>query len=211
MNTRGYRQGARADAAADKTRRIVDATLELFVERPFEQVTLNAVAERAGVGLQTVIRRAGSKDGLVRMTSEWVGPQVAADLGEPTSADPATVAAAFARHYERWALLTERTLHQADVSPTMAEFAAGGRRAHRQWISAAFEPVLGGLDPHRRKLTHARLVAVTGVEVWLVLRRDESLSHDDARSAVADLISGVLSAPTTVSNASTATTAEDLS
>jgi AcrR family transcriptional regulator len=193
MKTRPYQQAARADAAADKTQRIIEAGLELFLERPFPQVTLNAVADRAGVGLQTLIRRAGTKDGLVRLVSEWVGPQVAADLGEPSSADPAVVAAAFARHYERWALVTERTLTQAEVSPTMAAYAEGGRRAHRTWISTAFARVLDDLAPPRRRQLHARLVAVTGVELWLVLRRDEGLSLHDTRSAVADLISGVLS------------------
>jgi AcrR family transcriptional regulator len=193
MKTRTYQQGARAEAAADKTRRIIEAALELFVERPFDAVTLNAVAERADVGLQTVIRRAGTKDGLATLVSEWVGPQVAADLGEPATSDPEQVADAFARHYERWARLTERTLHQADVSPTMADFAERGRQAHRQWVATAFAPVLADLPTERRKQLHARLVAVTGVELWLVLRRDEGLSNLDSRSAVADLVSGVLS------------------
>ncbi len=195
MKTRTYQQGARADAAADKTRRIIDATLELFVERPFDQVTLNAVAERADVGLQTVIRRAGTKDGLIRLVSEWVGPQVAADLGEPSSADPVRVAEAFGRHYERWARVTERTLHQSEVSPTMADYAEGGRRAHRQWLATAFAPVLDALPAPARKQLHARLVAVTGVELWLVLRRDEGLSLRETTSAVAELLSGVLSRP----------------
>jgi AcrR family transcriptional regulator len=193
MNTRAYQQVARADAAADKTQRIIEAGLELFVERPFDQVTLNAVAERAGVGLQTLIRRAGTKDGLAKLVSDWVGPQVAADLGEPSSADPALVAGAFARHYERWALVTERTLTQAEVSPTMAAYAEGGRRAHRQWVATAFASVLDDLPRVRRTQVQARLVAVTGVELWLVLRRDEGLSLHDTTSAVADLISGVLS------------------
>jgi AcrR family transcriptional regulator len=192
-STREYKQGARADAAAENTRRILDAALALFVERPFDQVTLNAVAERAGVGVQTLIRRVGTKDGLVRMVSDWVGPQVAADLGEPESADPEQVAAAFARHYERWAVVTERSLHQAEASPTMAEYAERGRQAHRGWVATAFADVLAAQPARRRKRVHAQLVAVTGVEVWLILRRDQGLSLSDTRSALAGLISGVLS------------------
>src|SRR5215207_4522552 len=131
--TRPYRQQRRAAAAEANTERIMRAALELFRERPFEQITLAAVAERAGVGVQTVIRRVGSKDGLVRAAHEWIVPQVLADRGTPASADPDEVAAALERHYERWGDLSERTLKQEEASPAIAENAAAGRRGHRAW------------------------------------------------------------------------------
>src|SRR5438874_3100195 len=99
---RPYHQRTRAAGAEANTERILRAAHDLFLERPFDQVTLAAVAERAGVGLQTLIRRVGTKDGLARAVNAWIEPQVAADRGAPDSADPAQVAAAIARHYERW-------------------------------------------------------------------------------------------------------------
>jgi AcrR family transcriptional regulator len=193
--TRPYRQRRRARAAEDRTERILAAALELFAERPFAQITLAAVAERAGVGLQTLIRRVGTKDGLARAVNAWVAPQIAADRGAPSSADPATVAAAIARHYERWGEVTERTVRQADASPALAEQAEGGRRAHREWVAAAFAEPLAARPPAARARLHARLVAVCGVELWNVLRRDEALAFADARDAVADLIAASLSSP----------------
>ena len=89
--------------------------------------------------MQTLIRRVGTKDGLARAVNEWVTPQVAAARGEPACAPTrATVAAALARHYERWGGSADRTLRQQDASPALAEAAAGGRRAHREWVEAAF-------------------------------------------------------------------------
>jgi len=190
--TRTYRQTTRARATRQTTERVLQAAHDLFLRLPFDQVTFNAVATEAGVGVQTVIRRFGTKDGLARAVGDWVAPQVAANLGEPVSGDPAQVAGAFARHYERWALLTERTLHQQDASPVLAEQAEGGRRAHRAWVAAAFAPRLGALGPDARRQTLARLVAVTGVELWLVLRRDEGLEHDEACAALTDLMRAVL-------------------
>lgn len=189
---RGYTQTARADAAEERTRRILEAALELFVEVPYDQLTLNAVAERAGVGLQTVIRRSGGKDGLIAMVADWVGPQVGALLGPPDTDDPADVATAFARQYERWALVNERTYQQRDASPALAEYAESGRVRHRQWIATAFDARLRSLPTRQRKTTLARLVAVTGVELWLVLRRDEGLSHAAATEAMRDLIAACL-------------------
>ena len=193
MKTRTYHQGARAAAAAERTERIRTATLELFLERPYDQITLASVAERAGVGLQTLIRRVGTKDGLIELVNEWIGPQVAANLGPPTSSDPATVAAAFARHYDRWALLTDRTLRQTDTSPILAATAEGGRKAHRAWISAAFADRLERLPTDQRRRLRARLVGVCGVELWLVLTREEGLSPAEARDTVTDLIAAALS------------------
>ncbi len=193
--TRTYRQAARAEATARNTERIVTAALELFVERPFEQVTLAAVAERAGVGLQTVVRRVGTKDGLVEAVNAWVMPEAAASLGPPDSPDPRTVAAAFRRHYERWGRIIERTLHQEESSPALAANAEAGRVAHRTWVGAAFASVLDPLPAPHRRVLHARLVAVTGVEVWRLLTAHEHLGPDEAENAVCALVAAVVAAP----------------
>jgi AraC-like DNA-binding protein len=50
---------ARARSAAETADRILDATVELFVEMPCSQITLATLASRAGVTVQTVIRRFG--------------------------------------------------------------------------------------------------------------------------------------------------------
>jgi hypothetical protein len=97
-----------------------------------------------------------------------------------------------ARHYERWGEATDRTLRQQDASPALAEAAAAGRAAHREWIEAAFAARLRGLDPDERRRRVARLAAVCGVELWLVLRRDGGLSVAEARDAVADLVASSL-------------------
>jgi AcrR family transcriptional regulator len=193
---RAYHQTMRAAGAEANTERILRAAHDLWLERPYDQITLNAVAERAGVGVQTLIRRVRTKDGLARAVNAWVGPQIATDRGDAaaTRGDPPAVAAAIARHYERWGESTDRMLRQEHVSPALADAAAAGRVAHREWIEAAFAPALAALRPEVRRRLRARLVGVCGVELWHVLRRAERLSVPEARDAVADLISASLSA-----------------
>ena len=193
--TRRYRQRSRAAAAEANTERILHATLDLFGERPFDQITLAAVAERAGVGVQSVIRRFQTKDGLARAAFDWTVPQALADRGEPASAAPAEVAASLSRHYERWGELIDRMLRQEDVSPALAENAEAGRRGHRVWIEAAFAEPLAALPSRARHELAGRLAAVCGVELWLVLRRDNDLSAAQARAAVAHLIEACLASP----------------
>ena len=193
MKTREYTQRARAESAEANTVRILAAALDLFREQPFEKITLNEIARRAGVGVQTVIRRYGSKDGLSRAVNEWMRPQIAELRGTPEGDDPASVADAIARHYERWGDLTERMLSQAQSSPALAEAAEGGRVAHRAWVEDVFAAQLAAsADP---EVLRAKLVAVCGVQFWSVLRGDEGLSEAAAREAVADLITACTKEP----------------
>jgi len=190
--TRTYVQRDRAKAAQANTERIMQAAVDLFAERPFDQLTLGSVAERAGVGLQTVIRRVGTKDGLVRAAAAWVIPQIQELRGEPTGDDPRAVAEAIATQYERWGALTDRMLRQEDASPALAEMAHLGRMNHRAWIEATFAGQLDVLGADERHALRARLVGVTGIELWQVLRSVEGLSPEQATDAVVDLIQACL-------------------
>ena len=66
---RAYRMGARAEAAEETRRRIEGATVALFLERYLDQITLEDIAERAEVSVQTVLRH--WRD---RMHHESAGP-----------------------------------------------------------------------------------------------------------------------------------------
>ena len=57
------RRGRPRRASAGKA--IVDATLELLAERGFQAATIEAIAERAGVGRDTIYRRWSSKEELI--------------------------------------------------------------------------------------------------------------------------------------------------
>jgi AcrR family transcriptional regulator len=57
------RRGRPRDAGARAA--ILDATLELLAERGFHATTMDSIAERAGVGKNTIYRRWSAKDDLV--------------------------------------------------------------------------------------------------------------------------------------------------
>src|SRR4051812_14923428 len=65
MNTaRPYRMQARAAATEATRERILDVALELLLARWYDEVTMAAVAEAAGVSSQTVVNHFGAKDAL---------------------------------------------------------------------------------------------------------------------------------------------------
>lgn len=192
MAGRPYRQQARATAAQERTDRILTAALDLFLELPYEQVTLAAVADRAGVGLQTLIRRVRTKDGLVEAVNGWVVPAITAHRGPPRPFTPEEMAETVCSHYERWGTATERTIKQEDSSPALKAAAEGGRRAHREWVAACYADLLGTLPEPEARGVLARLVTVTGVEAWLVLSRDCGLPPHEVRDSVAHLVLGAV-------------------
>lgn len=181
MKTRPYQQQARAEAAEARTEAILRAATELFLERPFDQITLAGVAERAGVGLQTLIRRFGTKDGLARAVNAFNESRNEGLRGDP-GPDPDAVADALCEHYESWGRVMDRMLRQEEASPALAEAAAAGRANHRAWLRRNFPDL-----PEERI---ARLVGICGVELWLVLRRE--LSAAATRDAVRDLVASTL-------------------
>jgi AcrR family transcriptional regulator len=67
---RPYVMSARAEATARTGERILDAAIDLFWEQPTDRLSLEDVARRADVSVQTVIRRFGGKDGLLAAAGE---------------------------------------------------------------------------------------------------------------------------------------------
>jgi AcrR family transcriptional regulator len=57
-------------AAAATGERILDAAVAVFWQRPVDDIPLEEVARRAGVSLQTVIRRFEGKQGLLAAAAE---------------------------------------------------------------------------------------------------------------------------------------------
>src|SRR3954451_350073 len=97
---RPYTQRRRAAAAEANTERILQAAHDLFEERTWERITFAALAERAGAGAQTIIRRFGTKDGVGRAAARWLTPRIDAAPPVPAAPRTAEIAAALARHYE---------------------------------------------------------------------------------------------------------------
>src|SRR5438045_2091775 len=96
---RPYRMVARAEAAARTGERILDAAVEVFFEDP-ASVSLDEVARRAGVTVQTVIRRFGGREGLLAAAgsreAEKVRRERETEPGDLTGAVHVLVG-----HYER--------------------------------------------------------------------------------------------------------------
>ncbi len=128
--TRGYRMAQRARTTAETGERILDVTTALFLEAPLAQLTLALVAERAGVTVQTVLRRFGDKEGLVAAAAAREFERVRTQRGRAPVGDPAGAVANLSEHYEAAGAMALRLLEDEHVSPTIGEIAEQGRQLH---------------------------------------------------------------------------------
>ena len=185
---RRYQMTARAEAAQSTADGILDAAIELFTEKAFEDVTLDEVAERAGVTKRTVLRRFVSKDQLFltamnHAVDEMVRQRQAAPVGDVPGAVANVV-----EHYERWGTNRLRLLSQEDRTGLVAEHVRGGRGYHRAWVEHVFAPQLAGLRGSARTRRVAALVAITDVYTWKLLRLDLGLSRVETERTLVEMI-----------------------
>ncbi len=179
---------ARADAAAETARRIVNAMQELFAERPYDRITVHAAATRAGVTVQTVLRRFGSKEGLFVAAVREGRAQILAQRGASPVRNPASAMKNLFDHYERWGRTVMRLLEQEERIPQIAAIAREGRRTHAEWVDRVFEPELVRFRGRARSRRRTQLIALTDVYVWKLLRRDLAVPRADAEEVVLGMI-----------------------
>ncbi|HUG17137.1 MAG TPA: helix-turn-helix domain-containing protein [Thermomicrobiales bacterium] len=185
---RGYQMVARAEAAAATAERIMDAAVELFLEQPSDQMRLDEVAARAGVTVQTVLRRFGSKEGLFSATVERESTRVRDERGQVAPGDVQGAIANLVEHYEELGDLVIRLLAEEDRMPGLRMITDRGRALHRDWCQTVFEPFLAPLADADRGRRLAQLVAICDVYTWKLLRRDQGLSRVQTELALVEML-----------------------
>ncbi len=188
LNKRPYQMRARAEAAAETGRRILEAVIELHTERFFDQVSLEDIAERAGVTVQTVIRRFGSKERLIEAATEMANRQVVRQRDQAPVGDIEGAVKNLVDHYEEWGDGVLRLLAQEERVPAFRSVTDAGRALHYQWVERTFAPLLAERTGKARRRLLAELIVICDVHFWKLLRRDLGLSREQTDLAIRETI-----------------------
>jgi AcrR family transcriptional regulator len=183
---------SRAASAEATGQRILDAAEGLFAHLLYDQVSLQAVADRAGVTVQTILRRFGSKDGLFAAVADRRSERIGRARDGAPVGDAAGVVRALVGVYEIWGDAVLILLAQEARAETIRTVTERGRRRHRAWVERDFAPWLGALPPPMRRRRLAQLVAATDLATWKILRRDLGLGREEAEAAMCDLVARLL-------------------
>lgn len=186
---RRYRMRARAAAAALTGDRILRAVLALHLERFHDQITLEAIAQRAAVTVQTVLRRFGSRDQLIEAAARYAEETVVAQRSAAPVGDIDGAVENLLDHYERWGHSALRLLAQEERVPQLRALADRGRETHYTWVDRTFAPFIAGRDRARRR---AAIIAMTDVFVWKVLRLDLRFSRTKTAAVLKDMLQALL-------------------
>ncbi len=189
---RPYRMSARAEASKATGDRVLEAATRLFGARPYDDVSLDDVAVEAGVTVQTLLRRHGSKEGLVDAAAALGLEQVRSARSEAEVGDLAAAIANLSEHYEAWGERSLRFLAQEERVPAMRRVTDAGRALHRAWVERVFAPWIARRRGAARTRLSAQLVAITDVYVWKILRRDRGLDAAATRRALHELVESIV-------------------
>ncbi len=187
-NKREYRMVARARAAAETGQRILQATIELYMERFYDQVSLEDVAERAGVTVQTVLRRFGSKEQLVSAAAEAAGERVRSQRDRAPVGDIPGAVKVLVETYEEHGDRYLRLLAQEERVPAFRAITDTGRANHYRWVERDFAPLLARRTGQERERLLAQLIAVCDLYFWKLLRRDLKLSREQTELTITEAI-----------------------
>lgn len=188
---RGYTMRARAESVERTRQRILDAPVELATELPFAAITLAAIAERAGVTVQTVLRQFGSRD-------ELIDAAVARATVEETARRrtvPGDIDDALRVLIDRYEVVGDRMmilLGQERWEPIVRTITDHGRAVHRDWLEQVFATHLAARDTRAREDLLDRLIVATDLYTWQLLRRDRGRSRDRTQQQMRRLVDAVL-------------------
>ncbi len=186
---RTYRMTARAEAAERTGERIMDAMLRRYADVPYDRIRLEDVAADAEVTVQTVIRRFGSKHGLLAATVEREFGRLAADRAAALGESPRSTLHSLVGYYEDHGTLILKMYAEAHQAPGVPELAERARAYHVGWCREALAEALGDdLDPTTRERRLAQVVAVCDATTWRILRHDGHLTPEQTEQALLELL-----------------------
>lgn len=192
---RRYQMTSRAEAAAETGRRILRATLECYSERFFDQVSLEDIAKRAGVTVQTILRRYSCKDDLIAASANEARQSIKSLREGAPVGDVAGAIKALVHTYEEHGGRVLRLLAQEERVASFRLITDAGRAYHRQWVERVFARFLATRTGSKRQRLLAQLIAICDLYSWKVLRRDLGLSREKTELAMIEAVMAIVAAP----------------
>lgn len=155
-------------------------------------VSLDQVASRAEVSVQTLIRHFVTKDGLFEAAVKRETGRIQRQRDEAPVGDVRGAIGVLLDHYEAMGDGLLRLLAEEHRTPGLREVVDVGRAGHRGWCERVFAAALSdrkGVDRDRRL---AQFVSICDVYTWKLLRKDARLSRRQTELALVELLEPLL-------------------
>jgi AcrR family transcriptional regulator len=192
---RPYRQVARAETQQRTRTALLDAATEEFYGGRWQQVSLEALAKRAGTTKQTLLRHFGSKEDLLLQTLLRAYQEIHAQRWSAPRGNLKGTIDNLLDHYEKWGERARRmsTFH-GDTSD-LDSFARAARQFHYTWVEYAFDPWLQRHRGKARERCRASLIVLCDVHTWWTLSHDLELTRAEVHATLSNLIKATVEQP----------------
>jgi AcrR family transcriptional regulator len=191
--------------AAQTRQDILQTARRLFAARGYVATSVGDIAAEAGVAVQTIYSRLGSKRGMLVALLDLIDEESgmresAAEITAATRpADALCAEVRLTRRFqERCGDVIGALLAAAAVEPDLADAVAEGQRRHRAGAQFTVERIaeLGGLRAGlAREHAQALLSAATTHDAWRELVQAHRLSWDEAEAWLAEALGRAILAP----------------
>lgn len=188
---RSYDMTQRAAQARATAERVLDAAEHLLATSAVSAVTLQAIGDRAGVSVQTVLRHFGSRDGCLAAVGERLRDRVQQQRGGSSPDDPEAALTDLVDHYEAEGRLVLNLLAQERSDALAARWVEEGRSSHRDWVLRCFGARMATPD----EIAVDAAVVATDIQVWRLLRLELGRDRRAVLRTMQRLLDGVLGEP----------------
>ena len=196
--SRTYTMSARADGVAATRERIARSALDLLFDQWYDDVTLTAIANAAGVSHQTVLNHFDSKEGVALAAAAILRDETLAFRGRAREGDIEGAVHILVGEYERFGDANVRWAVASERLGGLASLIDDARAVHQEWLRHVFGQWLPADLGAGRRFVNA-LHAATDVYTWKLLRRDLGLGRAETERTMTDLVHGVIDRQTTLS------------
>jgi AcrR family transcriptional regulator len=193
IEKRPYKQVARAQAQQRTREALLEAAVEEFTRGNWAKVSLEALARRAKVTKQTLLRHFGTKDGLLMQA---MASSAAEMLKQRWSAPQGDIEGAVENvldHYEAWGERSRRVGAWLESGPpALANLSQMGRQVHHNWIDYAFAPQLEQLHGKDLVRSRAALIVLCDVQTWWLLSHELGFARSEVAATLTNAIERLL-------------------
>jgi len=177
--TRPYSMGKRAKQAAQTDQAILKAVAKLWLTTPLPEITLEKVADNAGVTVRTILRKFGSKEELFAASIEQDAGKFEEDRRRATPGDLEDILKILLEEYELMGDAVIRTIYVEDQFEVAQQILNRGRQYHREWCREMFAPYLLTQSSVDYETSLTSFVTATEIYLWKLLRKDLGKSKEE--------------------------------
>ncbi len=186
----------------DNSKRLIDAEItkheiinafgRLWNQYSIKEITLEMVSNESGVTTRTIMRKFGSKVGLLTESLPILTAQVEAQRKVTKAGDIDAILQALLSNYESMGEAAIRTINLESELEIAREIGRKGRELHRNWCIQMFSPYLPEQNTPEFEIQLNSFIAATEIYLWKLMRKDLKLSREKTLAIFKNMVEGLV-------------------